>query len=195
MPSFDYEIAKRLARNLIQTNDLIYSGKIGGAQEVRDNYMAENAVWLMNVFGNTNKICLWAHNAHISSDGTYFRSMGFTLRDSIGAVYQRIGFGFSRGSFNAIYNGELKPWTISNTPVEESTNFLLANLSAKNFILRLSDIRKSEAVYPWLNQSKKFLQVSAVYGGDPKRSYWGVTIGDFYDVLIYFDETTSSSIF
>src|SRR5690349_5403948 len=67
----------------------------------RDRSMALNVKWILDQNPNA-KIVLWAHNGHVSRGPMSYRSMGQELQDMYGSQMVVFGFGFNRGSFQAI---------------------------------------------------------------------------------------------
>ncbi len=71
---------------------------------VRDYYMAENILFLLNQEGPDVKAAVWAHNAHIAKDSYPFinPAMGNYLGTVLKKGYYAIGFEFYRGSIRAL---------------------------------------------------------------------------------------------
>ncbi len=186
MSLYDYEVAKGLARNVIQTHQVIYSYKVSDGTNYRDQYMAENAVWISSTLQGGNKICLWAHDYHIQNQANV--TMGSYIASSIGSQYKKVGFAFSNGQFNAISNGRLVANTLSAVPMKLSTNYLFKNASAKNFILNLSQVNTSNPFYEWINIGKPFLTIGSLWNGNSTSYYGNTLLSASFDFVIYFDE-------
>ncbi|MEJ2627603.1 MAG: erythromycin esterase family protein, partial [bacterium] len=105
---FEYQFMKQLVRNIQQVNDEKYMYYHESDYSIRDEYMAENVLWLSSLANENDGIAVWAHNGHIQNasilDGNvgYLKSLGYYIKSHIGAQYQIVGFSFCRGSFMAI---------------------------------------------------------------------------------------------
>ena len=164
----------------------------------RDEFMAENAIWLLDYYDNS-KIAVWAHNYHVSnkesSDGG---TMGFHLKNSLNEDYKILGFSFSGGSFTAVgmvgnsYTG-LRTHTISNEPIENSLNEIFSRSSNQVFAVSVNDLMVEPT---WKNLFDSYillLDIGAVFGGDIENYYSPIN-GEYYDFFIYFDTTQPTSL-
>ena len=87
--------ALRSARLVQQYEDMV----VQRVPFARDQYMAENAIWLLEQEGPDAKIVLWAHNLHVSTRTGW---MGMHLREVFGDDLVIVGFDFFAGSFTAV---------------------------------------------------------------------------------------------
>ena len=199
----EFEIAKQLVRTMEQ-NRKVQEGiyQTGGNYNYRDDYMAENTLWIADFVGVNAKIAAWAHNAHVADDDRYGvgGSMGCHLKQECGESYQIVGFGFSKGSFTAHYRDSdgtyhgLMENTIFDEPLETSVNFLFHHVQHDEFILRLDDLTSSNGLRAWLASDRPFLSVGSVYFGNPADHYRIMPILIHFDVTVYFDETDASEL-
>lgn len=210
----EYEINRHLLRTFRQAATVLYYTYHPEESDTnwRDLYMAENARWIADLMGPAAKITLWAHNAHVANDSLYgySGSMGYHLRQTLGGEYLIVGFGFSQGSFTAIgyhrygfYLG-LRPYTISDDPLDGSLNLIFyhtlqddqAGLFPENalysgFAFNLDSISPGSNWSQWFDAPKQYLMIGSVYNGVPDN-YYRVIGRDYYDWLIYFDQTAAS---
>lgn len=184
----EYELSKQLARVIAQTHDVIYRLKISDYKKLyRDAYMAENAQWVSGFVGGTQQICVWAHNEHIRADTN---RMGYYLASALQNQYKRVGQSFSTGAFHAY-----TVYSIKSSPIESSTNFLLHQVSKKNFVLNTSNISGTSSLTPYINQWHGLLNTYATYDGVPEDNYVDTKLRVAYDMLVYFDNITPSNLF
>ncbi|MCP5107557.1 MAG: erythromycin esterase family protein [bacterium] len=196
---YDYEINKRLVTNLLQCVTVKYHYSRGNSGiNYRDIYMAENTLWIADLFGQDTKITLWAHNIHLSRDESY-SSMGLHLDEALNDLYRVIGFGFSKGTITAVgydANGNgtgLATHTISFTPKEDSTNYIFHHASHPDFALHLDAIPIDSLLYNWLNQMREYLTLGAVfYTATPGNHYYDSNLIKYYDWILYFRETNAT---
>ncbi len=197
---FEYQTVRQLVVNLIQANDVIYSATHSDYSiNYRDKYMADNAVWISNLFGLNSKIAIWAHDGHVANDPIYWGggSMGSYLRNQLGNLYQIVGFSFSKGYFEAVsqsgnYFTGLKVQLINTAPLKNSLNYILFNAKYDNFILKTSDIPTNSELGKWIAAPVPFLMIGAVYNGDPTIYYTDILLRAYYDVLINYDITNAA---
>ena len=101
----EFETILRYARVVVQSE-----GAGSGRAPGRDPWMAENAAWLANVLHPDEKIVLWAHNFHVTTEPA--RRMGTELRPLFPReVMTTVGFLFDRGDFWA-YADPTRPKTV-----------------------------------------------------------------------------------
>jgi erythromycin esterase len=199
----EYEIAKQLARTLIQTHKVRYSyNQDSDGVNWRDTYMAENSLWLADFMGDNAKVVLWAHNGHLANNSTYGGdgSMGRHLKDALGTSYQILGFSFSMGSFNAVgmnasgqYTG-LQKCDITSVPPSNSINFLFHHANPDRFIFILDRLDEVTDLNQWLLEARRFLSIGAVFNNNPSDYYYNLNLRASYDVIMHFDVTTEAEI-
>ena len=197
----EFEIAKQLVRTMEQSRKSKENRyQTGSSYNYRDDYMAENTLWIADFMGVNAKIAAWAHNAHVADDDQYGvgGSMGCHLKQECGESYQVVGFGFSQGSFTAHYRDSdgtyhgLMANTITDEPLNTSVNFLFHHVQHDEFILRLDDLTSSNGLCAWLAYEQPFLSVGSVYFGNPAEHYRIIPILVHFDIIVYFDETKAS---
>ncbi len=197
---FEYQTVKQLVINLIQANDVIYSSAhFDYSINYRDKYMADNAVWISNLFGANTKIAVWAHNGHIQNNSNYWGggSMGKYLKNKLANRYQIVGFSFSKGYFEAVSQSGntfvgLKVQLINTAPQKNSLNYILFNAKYDNFILKTADIPTNSELGKWIATPEPFFMIGAVYNGNPANYYGNILLRYYYDVLINYDITSAA---
>ena len=194
--NFEYQYMRQLVRNMQQVNDVLYNYAHNQRISIRDQYMAENAMWLSGLFGANTKTALWAHNGHV---GRIYGTMGTYLKETLGEQYQTVGFTFSTGSFYAFGTDEapqnsrgLRVHKIDSPPPEGSLNHLFNLAKYDNFMLSVADIPTTSALGDRFELSRPYLMLGSVYNGDSSPYYRNVFNRDLYDVLIHFDKTTAA---
>ncbi|NIM17075.1 MAG: hypothetical protein GTO45_34165 [Candidatus Aminicenantes bacterium] len=199
--SREYEINKQLLKTFKQAFIVLYH-RYSGRSNInwRDRFMAENARWIVDFFGQDTKITLWAHNGHIARDPDYIGdgSIGYHLYETFNNQYQAVGFGFSQGSFTALATGQQGSYTepeihqITIDPRNDSINLIFHHASHKNFVFHLDAIPGGSQWDNWLSQQRPFLMIGAGYDGDPDDCYRVLDIRGHYNWIIYFDSTNAT---
>ncbi|MFC2155089.1 erythromycin esterase family protein [Acidobacteriota bacterium] len=183
----DYEITKHIVRVLLQVKEVAFQG----GSRSRDKYMAENALWVLNLLGKNKKIALWAHNGHVENTQNW---MGKYLKDELGKFYQVVGFSFSRGGLVAKkisaagVSGGLFIHQVYGTQ-NTSINSLFHDAKYDNFIFKLDTLLLGTKLSDWLSEPRMFLRIGAAYNPENPNAYYSTPVlTTAYDVLIHFDE-------
>lgn len=201
--SREYEINKQLLRTFKQA--FIFRYHYYGSPEDnrtiwRDLFMADNAQWIADLFGQDSRITLWAHNGHVAKDASYrgSGSMGHHLYNDLGSQYKAVAFSFSQGSFTAVgqdqngnYTGH---WTheITTEPQNSSINFIFHRAMCPNFAFHLDEIPAMSYWGIWLESPRPLLSIGAVYNGAPSNYYRMIDLLEYFNWIIHLDHTTAS---
>ena len=191
-----FEIASQLLRTWLQSHEVNYSFHFDVIHFNRDRYMAENALWISRQFGLGAKTVLWGHNSHIANDEILIRnsSMGKYLKDQLKDHYYILGFGFTKGNFDAITPvGILDHCAITEEPRKDSINYILYYVKYKNFFISFQDLPRLSFLSTWLSNSHRFLQVGFKFDGTTADLYDAVPITTYFDGLIYLDLSNSNT--
>ncbi|MEW2579258.1 erythromycin esterase family protein [Streptomyces syringium] len=187
--AFDW--AEQNARSIAQTTAFLTLNpedpeSNAASQRFRDEVMAQNVSWWQRRTGQ--KVLLSAHNDHVAyvagNPGTYSKTQGSFLRDTMGKNYLPIGFTFNQGSFlskDAALGGEWKKFTV---PAAQpgSNEATLDKVRYRNFYL---DARDAPApVRAWLNTARPTLNVGTQFPEEPRDT----VIAKSFDVLIHLHE-------
>ena len=197
----EYEITKQLFRTFRQAFIVRYSyfSSSNDNTNWRDRFMAENALWIADFFGQDTKITLWAHNDNVAKNASYGAggTMGYNLKTALGDLYQVVGFGFSRGELSAEGTGNRAGmWfhEITAEPRYNSVNILLHNAAHPNFTFPLDAILNGSEWDNWLTRPRPFLSIGSAFNGNPDDYYKYPDLGKHYNWIIYFDTTNASSL-
>lgn len=191
---YEYFFTRHLVRNLQQVNDNYFS-VTHNLTYVRDKYMAENALWISELFGDDVKVAVWAHNGHVGTRGIESRGMGSFLEKELGEEYNVIGFELSTGTVTANgYNPSTDEYTsvgihrFDNPPKEGSIVELFHAAKYENFILNLNELPKYSNLSNWLSSWQYFKAIGAAFNPNSDH-YFPAQIKSWYNVMIYFDHT------
>ncbi len=177
-------------------NDLQYN--------IRDEYMAQTILEILQKQKQGSKIVIWAHNDHISKNidsnvNGSRKPLGSVLKRYIGEKYYAIGFSTFEGSFQARnYNikedkyGKVASFKIS--PSEEGSLDWYFEKSKKDiFFINFNDKPHPNAINNFLNNKHKANNASAIwvldYSYSPTRD---IEPGNFFDGMIFIKETSSA---
>ena len=95
-----WALAARHARVLAQMAEkMAWPERVG----LRDQAMAENALWILEHEGPDAKMMLWAHNGHVTANPlSPLPLLGGHLREALGDAHYVFGFAFHQGGFRAV---------------------------------------------------------------------------------------------
>lgn len=194
---YEFYTIYQMVRNLQQVHLHLYALEKLGNRWLRDRFMAENALWTSQLFGENTKIALWAHNGHISETKDLYKSMGYHLDKELGNDYKTIAFTFSKGTFTArgvdLFTNKptgLGPKKIYTSPMTGSINSLFHSAQMKNFILNLDTLATNSALRNWFTSKRNLLQIGAIFNGIPKYYYRPTVLTEDYDFIIHIDSTS-----
>ena len=166
---------------------------------VRDRYMAENITWLLDQAGPDAKIVLWAHNGHVGTYDSNFKTMGQYLRESYGEQMVVFGFSFYEGSFNTTLASETgervgMPTKFEVTsPPEDSYETYFHSTGLPRFFLDLRDIAADSQSGDWLLAPHPSRNIAELYRpSNPDYNFIHTALPDLFDVIIYFQHTSAS---
>ena len=190
--------AERLVRNMEQVELVLYEGARHSRYYLRDLFMAENTSWFFDLLGHDAKMVLWAHNAHLANNSVYGGpwggSQGNYLRSTYGDQYQIIGFSFAKGSFTAVQTTprQLRTNAITTEPIDGSLNWYFSKSSINQFAIKT--VSENQALNSWMNSRQRFLNIGAIFNGNPEDYYFEYPVQIHYDYLIHLDRTTNSDL-
>lgn len=220
----DYETASSPARFaeasaevslLIQNEQLMAAADMLTGINLRDQFMAENAAWLLEQAGPQAKMVIWAHNGHVSSargqwseaeaaafggvTGQDTIPMGTYLREWYDDDLVGVGFAFSRGSFLAIGLSGLTNFTQGygvytlSGPLPGSYEETLATVSLPRYMLDLRLVQSDPRLADWFAQPRWMTVFGMGYvTDDPWANVSRLVLSEAFDILIYLETTTAA---
>ena len=162
-------------------------------QSTRDQNMAQNVAWILNQNPGA-KIVLWAHNGHVGAQSRVggAHSMGFHLRQQYGKQMMTFGFGFNRGSFQAMGGAKgLQNFTVGAAP-EGSRDAALAAAGMPVLALDLRRLPVAGPVAEWWNQPHKTREIGAMGGMGDAGYLFDEVAPQLYDALLFVENTTAA---
>jgi len=198
--AFTFEMHKHLLRSLAQVlQSKYFAAQSNNSYNWRDNFMAENILWYQNLLGFDQKLCVWAHNAHVANNPNYGGggAMGHHLKNALQADYAVIAFGFTNGRFTAVrklgstWSG-LQSNLIYDSPPVRSFNFIFDRVPMRAFTVDLELLREDATWREHLMETRSFLEVGSVFNGNPRTYYRQVDLDNYYDRVIYYKRTAAA---
>ncbi|MGV3617445.1 MAG: erythromycin esterase family protein [Fimbriimonas sp.] len=199
----EVEVADMLLRTMGQFL-LVRSAKLAQSSDLRDRFMAENALRILEVAGPESKGAVWAHNLHVARNPTMKR-MGFHLGQALGDRYYSLGFSFHEGAFQAVDMTDGSPTRRTVVPftLPPNSNHLSGALAGADVGDLLVDFRRAPRTGPignWLASPQTELNIGATFNSaefDPGRQAPSPSIINLvprvmYDGIAFVRRTTAA---
>ena len=188
---------------ILQAEDRVANVKpFRGHGHYRDLYMAENAKWILDFYGNDSKMILWSHNWHISDSE---ETIGGYLRKEYGNDLRIVGLTCYSGAFNVTMPtdspdadfGRTRPMPCElAVPTSGSFEDILHSTGHLQFYIDLRPLRNdnNSEVTDFFKQEISALDLGTAY--DPKTGYssYDVHIPEIYDLMIFIDKTKPTKL-
>lgn len=200
-----WKLVRQHLRTLEQARDgkrAQYAEDFEAKMSIRDRAMARNVEWVLD-HESTDRIALWAHNAHINREevhgaGETAASMGHHLADRYGDAYYAVGFVFASGAFQALAkpseNNEISEYRLAehtlDAPRADTAGETFAALDVPVAFLNI-DAATDDYLAEWLAREQRFRSVGSTYDPavpeDYLRSYVPATA---FDGLCYVSDSS-----
>jgi erythromycin esterase len=164
-----------------------------GASRLRDAFMAENVLWLLDQAPPGTRMMLWAHNGHVWRSPA---AMGDPLASALGANYLSVGQIFGTGRFNAVgVDTPLQPWEVTDLL---PTNSLESVFSRTGEPLLLFDARRITRDEPAAAQLANPILMRVIGARfDPDRGgdyFYPALLPADFDLMVYVDVSTPTRL-
>lgn len=159
---------------------------------VRDYYMAENILRLIEAEGAGARFIIWAHNDHI---GVSNDSMGEHLRKAYKDAYYALGFSFNKGQFQAremsreVTIGALAEFSIGDAR-EGSVEWYFTRTNLKAFLIDYRLSSKDRTVNEWLDTYRHLRSIGLGYTREWKDRSFKIDLRRTYDGMVFIETTT-----
>ena len=161
---------------------------------MRDEYMWQNLLYLMENEKPKAKFMFWAHNYHVQSNDTV-KSVGYFLRQKLGNKYYALGLECYQGTFQARELlpdnswGDLKVDTIHSAP--KSINWYFAHTGKQNLFVDLRQASSNAVVDKWLDKPSSFGEGNWIHR-NANENFEIIKLKDLYDGLLFIERSTSA---
>jgi len=158
---------------------------------IRDKYMYENTVSIMNSLPAGSKAIFWAHNAHISRQFA-FHTVGGRLADHYGSAYCPLGFMFRDGQFTTV-NCEKDPKVGPEVypmpaPMHDTWDEDFASALEGVGFVDLTD--PEPELMQWLAPVRRYMALDeSWFPNDPDQSIAEISLGKSFDCIIFTEHT------
>lgn len=168
----------------------------GAGPGYRDEMMAVNARWLLDEVYPGQKMVIWAHNGHVTTEKqASYRPMGSWLRESLGTQLYVLGFAIHTGTVRARTREDGRSMEVVESPLPaapEGTG--TATFSATGAQLFFLDLRSLQGeLAKWTSTPHLFRSLGALWDRtNPQDFMRSETLNKAYDGLIYIETTQAA---
>jgi erythromycin esterase len=188
---FPKNVNSKMLMQLIENyHNFIGSGKIG----FRDKFMAENAIDLQ-AGTSDKKMIIWAHNGHVAKTSLYGKpAMGEYLVKNYKEKYYVIATDINKGNVN------VKKFVAKDKPISNWQSLYYPEVNShkgyeyyfkqckfKNFILDVKKASSDGELKTFFTGEKEMRMIGGLSIPVNKK----LSIANNFDMIVYFDETTS----
>lgn len=184
----------RLSLRVLQQVERLASADASSKVVVREDFLAGNARWLLEVFAPGTKAMLAAHNGHVVYGDLYAsRSLGSALQEEYGDKYVAMGLYFGRGGFQAVGWGRqprgLRAFELGASRPDSLEAFLQAGGLAAFFV----DLSGApERILTWLKGDLPSREVGSMFPGKAFAETIAVPALAF-DMIGYIDQISPNA--
>lgn len=159
---------------------------------LRDQFMAENALWLLDQAGPGTRMVLWAHNLHMIRGAS---SMGGILDRAKGDDYVNLGFLFGRGTLSAVSTTGVLMTHSATLVWPGSLEEAFFKTDAPRLMVDMRRVRDDAATAALFRGPILMREIGS--GFDPRsedRVYTNHFFPSDFDLLVYFRATSASTL-
>ena len=184
------------ARRVVQLAEIEF-GQPGQAIRLRDQYMAENVLHLLQGLADDEGVVVSAHNGHVATSlyGARAVMLGDHLRDALGEALLVVGTSFFDGVFLAFPLDEeglsAREWQAA-LPSEESIEYAFRSTGIPRFALDLRGTDRAAAGAGWLWDRKPFYGLYGTAYQGSMQPVW-IVLPEVFDVILHIQTTTPSA--
>ena len=177
--------------SLQETPPSLTSKKLG-----RNQYMAQNLLYLIEKEKPDTKFMVWAHNGHISNF-VEEETVGAHLKKRFGNKYYALSLKCGQGTFRTRellpdnFMGDLKADTI--LPAEKSLGWYLSRVQKGNFFIDLRPASPNPVVEKWMATPIKFGSDGWVHNNAKQNNYETRKLKGLYDGIIFIEHSTPAN--
>ncbi|GCE18236.1 erythromycin esterase family protein [Dictyobacter kobayashii] len=193
--SSEFEYALHSARIVIQAEEMFSSFNY----ELRDCFMAENAIWHVDQATPGAKMFIWTHNGHAAAPlgNEQRRFMGTYLSEHYEEAFLSIGMLFYQGSCNALHRQhpkEPQPQQVA-LPPQDSYEYAFHATGLPRMMIDLQGFSDDEARSAWLLQPHQYRVIGAMYSPEHDPLYWSmIELAYEFDLVFYINDSTPSRL-
>ncbi|SHF43028.1 erythromycin esterase family protein [Pedobacter caeni] len=165
--------------------------------DIRDQYMAENVLWLKKNRRENGKAIVWAHNAHLANSKRPYRlPMGSHLKKELKNDYYNLAFAFDEGWVRIFDPKSTKPGfqerLFASSENVNSIEYYFKDCKPKDFLLDLTEIADNKFFKQFFRKNNRLRVIGSRFLGDGNFSFTPESILDGYDGFVFFNKASAA---
>lgn len=189
----EYSIIEHLADIILQTDVSETDFASNSYSSLRDEYMADNVVWLSEQ--SAFPLSIWAHNrhVHVANEKNY---MGTALSQKYQEKYQTVGFSFANGTVTArnLTDGKLMYNKFPESVSTDYINQLFSQASSPNFVVKMKDVFSNDLLNAYFSK-RPFYQIGSGFSDQFKASNFTTLKAYNFTYLVHINTSTHSDCY
>lgn len=167
--------------------------------DLRDQYLAENIIWLRKNSG-AKKAVMWAHNGHISNVQTAFKlPMGYYLKQELKDDYYTLAFAFNVGRvriLDARSNEKgFQERQFSSAEDVNSIEYYFKDCKPQDFFLDFKEIAGNQLFKQFFRRTNRMRTIGTRFLGDGADSFNPLPVLESFDGLVFYNKTSAAQGF
>lgn len=167
---------------------------------LRDQYMAENVLWLKRNNADNGKVVVWAHNGHIANARTPSRlPMGYYLKQALKADYYALAFAFNEGMVRILdgRSGDrgYQERQFSSSEHVNAIEHYFKDCKPGDFFLDFHEIADNKLFKQFFNKNNRMRTIGARFLGDGDHTFNPLPVLDCYDGFVFYNKTKAAQGF
>lgn len=189
---------KYLVRLLDQSLTLISIADGYKRSAKRDEFMAENILWMKANLRNNDRAIVWAHNGHIAHVKAFNKSpMGYYLKEALKDKVYTLAFAFNEGMVrikdrDPKYKGAYQERYFDSSNHVKSIEYYFKNCRPQDFFLDYEKLKSSKFLTGSLKNINHMRTIGAMYLGRGDNSFNPAPVFDGFDGIIFFNKTNAA---
>jgi len=191
---------KFMVRLMEQSLALINISDDTKRSNLRDQYMAENVLWLKENSADNGKVVVWAHNGHIANAQTPSRlPMGYYLKQALKDDYYALAFAFNEGMVRILdgRSGDrgYQERQFSSSAHVNAIEHYFKDCKPGDFFLDFHEIADNKLFKQFFKKTNRMRTIGARFLGDGDHSFNPLPILDCYDGFVFYNKTKAAQGF
>lgn len=189
---------KYLVKLIDQSLTLISINDYAKRSAKRDEFMADNVLWMKSNISNNGKAIVWVHNGHVAHVKAFNKlPMGYYLKESLKDKVYTLAFAFNEGmvrikDIDPKYKGVYQQRYFASSDNAKSIEYYFKNCKPQDFFLDFNKLNSSEYLTNLLKKNNYMRTIGSRYLGGGDRSFNPAPVLDGFDGIIFFNKTNAA---
>lgn len=165
----------------------------------RDEFMAENILWMKTNISNNGNAVVWAHNGHIAHIKSFNKlPMGYYLKEALKNKVYTLAFAFNEGMVrikdsDPKYKGEYQQRYFASSGHKKSIEYYFKNCKPQDFFLDFKKLNSSEYLTDFFSKNNYMRTIGSRYLGGGDASFNLAPVLNGFDGIVFFNKTSAAA--